>query len=179
MNEPIIESRRLLAQTRIFRIEQLELVFGNGSRRCFERVAGNNESVLIVPLLDDQTILLIREYAAGTERYELGLPKGIIESGEDRFAAAQREIQEEVGYGAHDLRHLSTVTVAPGYIQHRTHLILARELYPQRQAGDEPEPIEVVPWPLDRLDALLQREDFSEARSIAALFLARQALRGQ
>lgn len=53
-------------------------------------------------------------------------------------------------------------------------MVLAEDLYPQRRAGDEPEPIEVVPWRLDALDALLAREDFSEARSIAALFMVRE-----
>jgi ADP-ribose diphosphatase len=68
---------------------------------------------------------------------------------------------------------LQTVSLAPGYIQHRTHIVLARDLYPERAQGDEPEPIEVVPWHLNDLEPLLEREDFSEARSIAALFLVR------
>ncbi len=85
---------------------------------------------------------------------------------------ADREIREEIGYGARDLSLLRSVAVAPGYLQHRTHLILARDLFPSRLPGDEPEPIEVVPWKLKDLDALLAREDFSKSRSILALFLA-------
>jgi ADP-ribose diphosphatase len=90
--------------------------------------------------------------------------------------AAQREIQEEAGFGARDLIPLRTVSLAPGYIQHRTHIVLARDLFAQRAQGDEPEPIEVRSWPLDELDALLERQDFNEARSIAALYLARRFL---
>jgi ADP-ribose diphosphatase len=171
--KPKILGRRLVAQTRIFRVEQLDLEFSNGNRRCFERLLGGRGSVLIVPMQDAQTVLLIREYAAGTDRYELGLPKGIVEPGEDLLDAAGREIREEVGFGARDLRRIHTVSLAPGYIQHRTHIVLARDLYPQRAEGDEPEPIEILPWRLDDLEALLEREDFTEARSIAALFLVR------
>jgi ADP-ribose diphosphatase len=175
--KPKILDRRMAAETRIFRIEQLDLQFSNGSLRRFERILGGRGSVLVVPMPDPRTVLLTREYAAGTDRYELGLPKGVVEADEEPLAAAQREIQEEVGFGARDLRLLCTVSLAPAYIQHITHIVLARELFPQRAEGDEPEPIEVLPWELDDLDALLEREDFSEARSIAALFLVRRFLR--
>ena len=58
-------------------------------------------------------------------------------------------------------------------------LVLARDLYEERLPGDEPEELEVVPWKLDALDQLILREDFSEGRSIAALFLVREWLRTQ
>lgn len=174
--KPKILERRLAAQTRIFRVEQIDLEFSNGNRLCFERILGGRGSVLVVPIQDEQTLLLVREYGAGTDRYELGFPKGIVESGEDPLEAAGREMREEIGFGARDLQLLRRVSVAPGYIQHETHLVLARDLYPDRAQGDEPEPIEVVPWRLDELDALLKRDDFTEARSIAALFLVRAFL---
>lgn len=174
--KPKILRTETLAETRLFRIEQLDLRFANGVETRYERLAGSRGAVLIVPLLDDDTVLLIREYAAGTDRYELGLPKGRIEDGEEMLTAANREIMEEVGYGAHQLQQLTTLTLAPGYVGHVTHVVLARDLYPHKTAGDEPEEIEVIPWPLDRLYELSQREDFTEARSIAALFLTREYL---
>jgi len=174
---PKVLECRLVAQTRIFRIEQIDLAFSNGNRRCFERIVGGQQgSVLVVPVSDARTLLLAREYAAGSDRYELGFPKGIVELGEDPLKAADREIREEIGYGARDLRLVHTVSLAPGYIQHETHLVLAQDLYRERAQGDEPEPIEVVPWDLNKLDALLERDDFTEARSIAALFLIKRFL---
>jgi ADP-ribose diphosphatase len=122
-------------------------------------------------------VLLIREYAAGTHRYELGFPKGVMEQEEDPITAANREIMEEIGYAARTLHHLRSVTIAPGYIGHVTHLVLAEDLYEQRMPGDEPEEIEVVPWPLADIDGLIARDDFTEARSIAALFFARKLLK--
>lgn len=77
--KPKIHERRLVAQTRIFRVEQLDLEFSNGNRRCFERILGRRGPVLVVPMLDEQTVLLIREYAAGTYSDELRLPKGVVE----------------------------------------------------------------------------------------------------
>ncbi len=175
--KPRILGLRELARSRLFRLEAVELEFANGNRRQFERVLGDvTDSVLVVPLTATGEVLLVREYAAGSESYELGLPKGIIEPGETALGAANREIQEEVGQAAEVLSLLGTLTLAPAYIRHRTHVVLARGLRPQRRPGDEPEPLEVIPWSLEGLDALFAREDFSEARSIAALCLTRRFL---
>jgi ADP-ribose diphosphatase len=51
------------------------------------------------------------------------------------------------------------------------YLVFAEDLYHEKLVGDEPEPIEVVPWPLSKMDELLAQDDFTEARSIAALFM--------
>ena len=68
------------------------------------------------------------------------------------------------------------MTLAPGYLRHVTHVVLARDLYPSPLPGDEPEPIEVVRWPLADLGGLCARPDFTEARSIAALYRVRELL---
>lgn len=176
-SKPKILNVKTLAQSRLFKIEQVDLRFANGVETQYERLRGAADgAVLIVPMRDAETVLLVREYAVGVERYELGLPKGRIEPGEDVLETANRELMEELGYAARRLMPLGVLTVAPGYFGHLTHLVLAEELYPQRRVGDEPEPIEVVPWRLDDLSSLLARQDFSEARSIAALYMARERL---
>lgn len=175
---PQILARKTVASSRHFRIEQQQLRFSNGTEVEYERlVSSPRGAVLIVPLLDDDTVLLIREYAAGVERYELALPKGSIEVDEPLLDAANREIQEEVGYAARHLEHIRTFSISPGYFSHLTHVVLARDLYEQQLDGDEPEPIEVVPWKLSKLDTLLQEAECTEARSIAALFLVRDLMR--
>ncbi len=177
--KPVITGTETIARTRLFRIERVGLRFANGTEVDYERLKSTSHgAVLVVPMLDAATVLLIREYATGVERYELALPKGRVEEGESVVAAANRELMEETGYGAHKLTPLKSVTLAPGYFNHATHLLLAEELYPARLKGDEPEAIEVVPWPLARLAELLQHEECTEARSIAALYMVRDLLRG-
>jgi len=176
--KPRIINSQTVASSRLFEVEQLDLEFSNGATVAYERLCSRSHgAVLVVPMLDADTVLLIREYAAGVHRYELALPKGRVEAGEEMHSAANRELMEEIGYGAHKLRTLNRLTLAPGYFSHITDIILAEELYPQRMQGDEPEPIDIVPWSLSRLDELLQREDCTEARSIAALYMARDLLR--
>lgn len=175
--KPEILAAETIIRTRLFHLERLDLRFANGREVQYERLkTGSGGAVLVVPMLNDDTVMLIREYAAGVHRYELALPKGRIEAGEELLAAANRELMEEIGYGAKYLEHLTTFTVAPGYLGHQTQVILAQGLYPQRLAGDEPEEIEVVPWSLADLSGLMAREDVTEARSIAALYWVRDLL---
>lgn len=163
-----------------YRMERMDLEFSNGERRKYERLHGRGHgAVAVVPMLDAETVLLVREYAAGVHRYELGLVKGRIDAGETPLEAANRELMEEAGYGARDLVVLRSLTLAPTYMSHATHLVLARDLYPKRLPGDEPEALELVPWRLADIGELILREEFSEGRSVAALFIAREWLQQQ
>jgi ADP-ribose diphosphatase len=178
--KPSVTHSRTLAQTRLFHIEQVDVHFPNGGNVQWERLRSTSPgAVLVVPMLDARTVLLIREYAVAVERYELALPKGRMQVGELSEAAANREIMEEIGYGARRMRLIKSMTLAPGYFSHITHVLLAQDLYAEKRDGDEPEPIEVVPWPLDRLDELCVHPDCTEARSIAALFMVRELLRSE
>lgn len=171
---PEILAVHTIATSRLFEVEAVELRFSNGVEVAFERLKGHAPgAVLVVPLTTQQEVVLIREYACGTERYELGLPKGRIESGEAWDVAANRELMEETGFGARELIYLSELTSAPAYSGQRTHIVLATGLYPARLEGDEPELLEVVCWPLDQIDRLALDGHCSEARSIAALYMAR------
>ncbi len=171
--KPEILKRELVAESRLFKVESVHLRFANGEERIYERMQGGlRGAVMLVPLLDEHTLLLVREYAAGTHSYELGFPKGIIDPGEDCWQAGNRELMEETGLAARELLHLKQVSLAPGYFASRMDILLARDLYPDPRQGDEPEPLELVTWPLAEVGSLLERPDFSEARSLSALLLA-------
>jgi ADP-ribose diphosphatase len=174
---PRIRERRLRDPSKLFEIEQLDLEFSNGARRTYERMKSRGlGAVIIVPMKDDQTVLLVREYAAGLHHYEIGLPKGRLEPGESVLAGAQRELKEEIGFGARSLIELTRLSLAPGYMTHITRVVLARDLYPDKLPGDEPEELEVVPWPIADLLTITAREDCTEGRTIAALYIARDFL---
>ncbi len=175
--KPQLLHATVVAQTHVFKVEQLDLRFSNGVEVQYERLIGSRDgAVLIIPMVDEQTVLLVREYAAGGADYQLMLPKGRIERDEPPLDAANREMMEEIGYGAHQLTHLTTLTQAPSYQTHTTHIILAEQLYPQKEQGDEPEPLEVVPWRLDNLPALFATGEFNEARSVAAIYMVRERM---
>ena len=177
MRKPLITRSQQIARTRLFKVEELDLEFSNGETRTYERlVAGPNGAVMIVPILNNNTILLIREYSAGTDNYQLAFPKGLMETGETVEQAANRELKEEIGYGARTFSAMKQMSLAPGYLTHKMNLVMAEDLFPESLEGDEPEPLEVVEWSIDDIASIIELPDFTEARSIAALFLAKQIL---
>jgi ADP-ribose diphosphatase len=175
---PKIFNKKKIAKTRLFCIEAMDIEFSNGEQRQYERLIRNQSSgaVLIVPMLDNKTVLLIREYSAGVNRYELGLPKGKIDNGESVLKAANRELKEEVGYGAEKLHHLTSLSMAPAYMEHMIDIVIAEDLYEEKLEGDEPEELEVIPWKLDNIQGLLETGKCTEARSIAALYMTKDFL---
>ncbi|MFS1895285.1 ADP compounds hydrolase NudE [Vibrio lentus] len=175
--KPEILAQQTVAQSKLFSIESLDLRFSNGVERTYERMkpSGRN-AVMMVPITEHGDILLVREYAAGTERYELGFPKGLIDPGEQPNEAAVRELKEEIGFGANKLTPLKEVILAPSYFSSKMTLFIAEELYPEKLEGDEPEPLDIVRWPFAQAEELLTHFDFCEARSITALLLALRVL---
>jgi ADP compounds hydrolase len=175
--KPKINKRTEIAKTRYFRIEEVDLEFSNGEKRIYERLSNRSQgAVLIIAFTASDEFLMIREYAVGMERYELTLPKGKIDDGEDIITAANRELIEETGYRANKLTHLHSLSLASGYSTHFTHVVLAEALEPESAEGDEPEPLEVIPWSFNRINDLLQENECSEARTFAALYICQQHL---
>src|SRR3989454_5427594 len=102
----------------------------------------------IVPLKDERTVVLIRQFrhAAGGFIYEI--PAGKLHPGEDPTACAARELEEEIGYRAGALELLSSIFTAPGFTDEVIHIFKATGLTKGRQQLDRDEVLEVIEMPL-------------------------------
>ena len=177
--KPTVLSREIVASSRLFRVEAVQLRFSNGTERTYERLVGRGNgygAVMIVAMLDAEHAVLVEEYCGGTDDYQLSLPKGLVEPGEDVLVAANRELKEEAGFGAERLELITELSLSPGYMSQKIQVVLARDLYEERLPGDEPEPLRVDKVNLHDLSALIQHPQFSEGRALAALYLVRDLL---
>ena len=123
---PEIKRCRKIARTRLFKVEELKLRFANGEERTYERLGHfgtEHRGVMIVPLVDDNHFMMIREYAVGTEDYQLTLPKGLAEPGETLTEGGNRELKEEIGYGARQWHDLIDFTLSPNYMTRQIHVL--------------------------------------------------------
>lgn len=176
--KPTILNQQIVASSNLFKVEQLQLRFNNGTQRTYERLASSRGAgaVMIVALLDNEHFIVIEEYAAGVDDYQLSIPKGLIEKNEDILAAANRELKEEAGYGARKLEYITSLSLSPNYMTQSIHVVLADDLYPEKLPGDEPETISVSSGSLANLLELSLNPKFSEGRAIAALYIVRDIL---
>lgn len=145
------------------------------SGQSIDSIHMRNE-VLVVPLTQQEEIILINEPSAAFGGLTLVLPGGVAEQGETHEQAALRELQEEIGYTAARLDFLSEVRPFSKYIALQSFIYLARDLVPSKLQGDEAYPISMEKVPLKNFEYLITSGQLCDARVIAALFMARSFL---
>jgi len=170
---------QIVARSRLFTVEQVQLRFSNGVERTYERLVNRGQgygAVMVIAMQDQRRVVLIEEFCGGMGNYQMSVPKGLVEPGEDLLDAANRELMEEAGFGARRLAFLTHLSRSPNYMSQQIAVVLARDLYEKRLPGDEPEPMRVDSVDLYGLSELAARDDFTEGRALAALYLVRDLL---
>src|SRR6267378_4124203 len=112
-------------------------------------VVHHNGGAGTLPLFEDGSVALVRQWRYPLGRYSLEIAAGRIEPGHSPEETAARELEEELGYRARDLRKLAAFYVAPGYCEEMIHVYLATGLEPSKQNLDDDEEIEIVHMPFD------------------------------
>jgi len=136
-------------------------------------------AAMVVALLDDETLLLERQYRYPLGRHFIELPAGKIDAGESPLQTAQRELREECGYEAGAWRHLATLHPCIGYADERIELFLARDLVHVGHARDEGEFLEVIPVKVRDALAWIREGAITEAKAVTGLLWAEKILRGE
>src|SRR4051812_17815525 len=119
---------------------------------------------------DDEVIYLVRQPREPIEVPDLlEVPAGKLdEEGESPLDTGKRELQEEIGKAAEQWDHLATYWSSPGFTDEQVHLYLATGLSDvERPAVEEDERLELVTWPLDDLDGLI--DVCTDAKTLIAL----------
>ena len=157
---------------RVFNLRKDQLRLPNGKQVTMD-VVEHAAAVTMLPVDKEGQIWFIRQYrhAAGQELLEL--PAGMVEADEPFLDAAAREIREEIGMRAGELIHLGGIFLAPGYSTEYLHIYLARQLEPAPLQPDDDEWITVEQIPIAEAYRLAESGILMDAKSIAALTLAR------
>jgi 8-oxo-dGTP pyrophosphatase MutT (NUDIX family) len=122
--------------------------------------------------VDGDVLILVRQpREAVGEPDLLELPAGKLDAGEDPLATAERELAEEVGKGAARWEHVKSFYTSPGFTDEQCHVYLAEDLHDAEAEADENERIEIVRWPLDRLDDAI--EECRDSKTLIGLLWLR------
>jgi len=170
------DRRREIYRGRVVNLGVETVTLPNGATVELEVIRHQGASA-VVPLQEDGTVLLIRQYrhAAGGFIYEI--PAGKLDPGENPLACAERELEEETGRRAGHLEHLLTFFTTPGFTDEIIHIYLATELIPGVQNLEHDEVLEVVEMPLEHALQRIADGTIRDGKTIIGLqtaFLARR-----
>ena len=166
---------RRVASRSIYRGKVLSLdvdeVEEPGGVHTTREVVRHSGSVAVVAVQDDGRIVLVRQYRYPVDDSLWELPAGRLDAGESPEQAAQRELQEEIGHRAGDLRRIAFFYTTPGFCDEAMHVFRATGLLASPAKGDEDERIEVQAFALDDLRAMIDRGEIREGKTLVALLL--------
>jgi ADP-ribose pyrophosphatase len=155
----------------LFSFVSEDVTLPNGSRTELAMVR-HPGSTAVVPLFDDNTVLMERQYRHAVGEYLLEIPAGTTEPGELPLNCAGRELEEETGYVAGEFIELSQVLILPAYSDEKIFVYLARGLKPSNQNLDKDEIIEVVKYPFGKALNMIGDGHISDALTILSLQMA-------
>lgn len=163
--EPKVITTSTVYLGRLFNVDLSELEMGDGVHALREIIV-HPGAVCMIPVTGDGRLLLVTQYRHAAGKRLLELPAGTLEPGEEPAAAAERELQEEVGFRPGKLEPMGGLFVAPGYTTEYIHLFLCTELEPSVLPGDDDEDIEVCGMSVEEALAAIESGEICDAKSV-------------
>lgn len=176
LTEKTIESKRIYEGRVVnLRVDTVELPNGRVSTR---EIVEHRGAVAIVPMLDHETVVLVRQYRQPAGGLLLEIPAGTLEKGEDPFDCARRELAEEIGYHPKKLTKMFHSYLAPGYSTEMLHTFLAEDLERAGANRDADEFIEIVTVSLSDAVEMIRTGEIIDAKTVCGLLLTAKLFKG-
>jgi ADP-ribose pyrophosphatase len=175
MTTPHKELPKILNSQKVFdgRVFKVTVDTINEGNLTYQReVVHHPGSAVIVPVHDDGTVALVRQYRHPAVRYLLEVPAGSLNDGERPEAGAARELEEELGLIAERWEKLSEFFVSPGFLEEKMWVYLATGLSEGKPHPDEDEVLDVVRLPIGEALEMITSGEIQDAKTIIGLILA-------
>lgn len=175
MSTPDRELPKILSSQKVFdgRVFNVTVDTVSEGELTYQReVVHHNGSAVIVPVFDDGTVALVKQYRHPAVRYLLEVPAGTLAKGERPEIGAARELKEELGVVAARLEKLSEFFVSPGFCEEKMWVYLATELSQGEQALEDDEILDVVRLPIADALEMITSGEIEDAKTIIGLMLA-------
>ncbi len=174
-DEPTVKSRRTFEGRLIsVRVDTVSLPGGNLSER---EIVEHGQCVCVVPLDGESNVIMVQQYRKPVEESLLEVPAGSVDEGESPEEAAARELQEETGYTADSIEHITSFWTTPGFCTELMHAYVATGLSPGSMRLEDDEIIQVIKVPLEKVPDMVRSGEIRDAKSIASLMLVLSSTR--
>lgn len=148
-------------------------------KEAIREIVVHRGAVAMVPLLDHDRIVMVRQYRQAAGEILLEIPAGTSEPDEEPYACADRELQEETGYRAGRIAEMFSSYLAPGYSSEMLHTFLAEDLTKVQSQTDEDEFVEVVEVSMDEAVDLIRTGGIKDAKTICGVLMAQRIVVGR
>ena len=170
MEKPTVTATRSIYKGKIFDV--IESDIRHDDLEYKREIVIHKGSAVMVPVYDDGTIALVRQYRYAAEQFLLEIPAGTLNKDEDPEKAALRELEEEIGVKAGKIEKLSEFYVSPGFLTEKMHLFLATELTETAQRLEEDEILTIERYTFADAFALVRSGEIQDGKTIIGLMLA-------
>ena len=133
-------------------------------------------SAVIIPVFDDETVALVRQYRHAAGRHLLEICAGTLNAGEDPELGAARELEEEIGVTAAKIDKLTEFYVSPGFLTEKMFVFLATELTETEQNLEEDELLTIERHSFPALLDMIRRGEIEDAKTMVAIMLAAERI---
>lgn len=168
--KPETLSTKSIYKGRIFDIRVDEI--REGDVEYTREIVVHKGSAVIVPVFDDKTIALVRQYRHAAGKILLEIPAGSIEDGEAPETCAERELEEEVGVTAAQMEKIAEFYVSPGFLTEKMFVYLATDLTETAQNLELDEKIEIERMTFPQALELIRNGGIDDAKTIVGLLIA-------
>jgi ADP-ribose pyrophosphatase len=173
------QQRRVIADCRIFTVNESTSVSPLTQNEHLFYFLETADWVNVVPVTDDDEVVLVRQFRHGAERITLEIPGGMVDPGEAPAVAAARECLEETGYATNQLISLGSLNPNPAIFSNSLHTWLAPVVHSGAEiANQSPEHTQVQLVPLVQIPEMLLSGAIDHALVVATLWRALYYLRG-
>jgi len=167
---PTVSAGQTVYKGKVFDIRVDEIREGDVEYK--REIVVHRGSAVILPVFDDGTVALVRQYRHAAGKYLLELAAGTLEDGEDPKAGAIRELEEEIGVTAGKIEKLCEFYVSPGFLTEKMHIFLAIDLTETKQNLEADEILTIQRHSFPALLEMIRNGDIEDAKTIAGVMIA-------
>lgn len=171
-------SKKHIYKGNIIDVELLTVELPNGRQATRDIIRHPGASV-VVPLNEKGEVYMVRQFRKPIDKVTLEIPAGKLDPGEEPYECAKRELKEETGLEAREIKHLVSMYSTPGFSDEVLHLFFATGLSEGESCSDEDEFISAEKYPVGELVDMILNGQITDAKSIVGILLADRIVSGK
>ena len=168
-------SEEMIYKGKIINLKKQKVTVKSGT--SYREIIEHSGGAVLAAITDDKKMVMIRQFRKPAEKVMFEVPAGKIDPGEDPLVTAGRELKEETGYTAKEVKYLTSFYTSVGYSQEVLHLYLCTGLVAGETDFDENEAIDMELWDIEELYQMVRRGEMDDAKTIIAIQFAHELIK--